>query len=107
MRPPSTRALPTALLRGARRRRARPAPRSHADVVAALAEDLPAASDVTSVATIAADAAAPADFAAREPGVRRRARRSPRWSSTSSWATTVEVTDRVADGTRVAARRRA
>lgn len=40
----------------------------HAAVVAALVEDLPG-EDVTSVATIPADARGTADFAAREPGV--------------------------------------
>ncbi len=42
----------------------------HADIVRALEEDLPGGgSDVTSAATIAADARGVADFAAREPGV--------------------------------------
>ena len=74
-------------------------------VVLALAEDLPASggqSDVTSVATIPEDARGVADFAAREPGV---------VAGLTVAALVfhvvmgddVTVTDRLADGTRVAA----
>ncbi len=74
----------------------------YADIVRALAEDLPGgAEDATSVATIPADATGSADWAAREPGV---------VAGLALAATvfhvvmgdTVTITGRVADGTRVA-----
>jgi nicotinate-nucleotide pyrophosphorylase (carboxylating) len=74
----------------------------YADIVRALAEDLPGgAEDATSAATIPADATGSADWAAREPGV---------VAGLALAATvfhvvmgdTVTITGRVADGTRVA-----
>lgn len=74
----------------------------YADIVRALAEDLPGgADDATSVATIPADATGRADWAAREPGV---------VAGLALAATVfhvvmgdaVTITGRVADGTRVA-----
>ncbi len=91
--------------RRARRRRARPRAVYDA-VVAALAEDLPAASDVTSAATIPADAQG--DGRLRRPRARRgrRARRRRAGLPLRHGRRRSTVTDRVPDGTRVARRRR-
>ena len=74
-------------------------------MVAALDEDLPDGGvDVTSAATIPADARGVADFAARDAGRGRRARRRRAGLRTTCWATTVDGrATGVADGTRVAA----
>jgi nicotinate-nucleotide pyrophosphorylase (carboxylating) len=75
----------------------------HAAVAAALAEDLPGGGDdVTSAATIPADARGTADFAAREPGtVAGLAVAAVVF--TYVMGDEVEITDRLADGTRVGA----
>ncbi|UUZ61620.1 carboxylating nicotinate-nucleotide diphosphorylase [Nocardioides sp. B-3] len=74
----------------------------YADIVRALEEDLPnGAVDTTSAATISAEARGRADFAAREPGVVAGlgvAAMVFRYVMGDE----VEITDRVADGTRVA-----
>ena len=59
--------------------------------------------DVTSVATIAADARGRGRLRGPRARHRRRARRRRPWSSTTVMGDDVEVTDRVPDGTRVAA----
>jgi nicotinate-nucleotide pyrophosphorylase (carboxylating) len=75
----------------------------HAAVAAALAEDLPGGGDDgTSAATIPADARGTADFAAREPGtVAGLAVAAVVF--TYVMGDEVEITDRLADGTRVGA----
>jgi nicotinate-nucleotide pyrophosphorylase (carboxylating) len=72
----------------------------HAAVAAALEEDLPGGEDVTSSATIAADARGTADFGARETGtVAGLGVAAVAFAYVMGDA--VEITDRVADGTRV------
>ena len=72
----------------------------HAAVAAALEEDLPGGEDVTSSATIAADARGTADFGARETGtVAGLGMAAVAFAYVMGDA--VEITDLVADGTRV------
>jgi len=92
--------LPTALLDELRAAGVDPRP-VYAAILAALEEDLPHGGvDVTSAATIAADAVGAGDFGAREPGV-------VAGLGIAALAfhvvmgDTVEVSDRVPDGTRV------
>lgn len=73
----------------------------HDAIVLALAEDLPG-EDVTSVATIPADARGVADFAAREPGVVAGLTVAALVFA-EVLGDDVTITDRVPDGTRVAA----
>ncbi len=76
---------------------------AYAAIVAALDEDLPGGSDdVTSVATISEGARGVADFAARDPGV---VAGLPIAALVFAYVMgdDVEITDRLADGTRVAA----
>jgi nicotinate-nucleotide pyrophosphorylase (carboxylating) len=76
---------------------------AYAAIVAALDEDLPGGSDdVTSLATISDEARGIADFAAREPGV---VAGLPIAALVFGYVMgdDVEITDRLADGTRVAA----
>lgn len=73
----------------------------YADIVRALAEDLPGgAEDATSVATIPADATGRADWAAREPGVVAGLALAA-MTFHVVMGDTVTITGRVADGTRV------
>lgn len=75
----------------------------YADIVRALEEDLPNGSDdTTSAATISADARGRADFAAREPGVVAGLGVAAMVFG-YVMGDDVEITDRVADGTRVEA----
>ena len=75
----------------------------HRAVAAAVSEDLPGGSDdVTSASTISADARGNADFAAREPGtVAGLVVAAVVFDYVMGQE--VEISDRVADGTRVAA----
>lgn len=73
----------------------------YADIVRALAEDLPGgAEDATSVATIPADATGRADWAAREPGVVAGLALAA-MTFHVVMGDTVTITGRVADGTRL------
>ena len=75
----------------------------HADIVRALEEDLPGGSDdATSAATIAVGARGRADFAAREPGVVAGLAIAAMVFG-CVMGDDVEITDRLADGSRVAA----